>query len=182
MRDRRPIVAAVLGLALLGATPTSRPIDVAKSHASFSIAHIWVERVKGTVPIVAGSVTLAPGSTIPTSATAVFDAARIATDEPDRDRALESPDFFDAAKFPTWTFTSTKIVAKRGNEFEMDGDLTLHGVTQPEKLNVTVSGSVALPVYHAVGQIDRRAFGMAITRLDPTIGTTADITIDVTLQ
>ena len=144
--------------------------------------HIWVERVKGTVPILSGSVVLGPGSVIPISVNAVLDATRIATEEPDRDQALESPDFFDAKKFPMWTFFSTRIVPRGPNAFEMDGNLTIHGVTQPEQLNVTVSGDAANPSYRANGQIDRHAFGMTRTRLDPTIGGTADITLDVTLN
>lgn len=64
----------------------------------------------------------------------------------------------------------------------MDGNLTIHGVTQPEQLNATVSGDAANPSYRANGQIDRHAFGMTGTRLDPTIGGTADITLDVTLK
>jgi polyisoprenoid-binding protein YceI len=60
--------------------------------------------------------------------------------------------------------------------------LTIHGVTQPERLNVTASGSPAHPVYHATAQIDRHAFGMAVTRLDPTIGSNVDVTLDIVLQ
>ena len=112
----------------------------------------------------------------------MLDATRIETGEPDRDRSLESPDFFDTNKFPQWTFASTKIVPRGSNAFEMDGDLTVHGVTRPEQLDVTVTGSPEDPVYHATGKIDRHAFGMATTRLDPTIGGTVDITLDVALK
>ncbi len=173
------LAGLVLACALLAATPAPRAIDSAKSSAQFSVAHIWVERVTGTVPILSGSVTLLPGSLIPQSANAVLDATRIATGDPDRERSLESPDFFDTAKFPRWTFTSTRIVPKGPASFEMDGDLTVHGVTQPERLDVTVSGEAAHPEYRAKAQIDRHAFGMTRTRLDPTIGNTVDITLDI---
>ncbi len=179
----RPAIATLLLIATLAAgAPAARAIDPARSTAQFSVQHIWVESVKGSVPILSGSVLLGPGSVIPTSVSAVLDATRIATDEPDRDRSLESADFFDAKKFPSWTFFSTKIVSRGPNAFEMDGNLTIHGVTQPEQLNVTVSGNLAHPRYHAEAQIDRHAFGMTRTRLDPTIGNTADITLDVTLK
>ncbi len=174
--------AFVLASTLAAASPTVRAVDPARSTARFSVAHIWVEHVTGIVPIVRGAVTLPADSVIPTAVTAVLDATRIRTDEPDRDRSLESPDFFDAARFPQWTFESTKIVPRGPNAFEMDGDLTIHGVTRPERLEVAVSGPPDNPVYHATGTIDRHAFGMATTRLDPTIGSTADITLDVTLK
>ncbi|HEY2473582.1 MAG TPA: YceI family protein [Candidatus Cybelea sp.] len=167
---------------LLGVVPAAREVDTAKSSARFSIAHIWVERVTGTVPILGGSVALESGSLIPQSATAVLDATSISTDEPDRDRSLESADFFDAARFPKWTFVSTHVEPKSSTTFAMDGNLTIHGVTQPERLNVTAAGTPSQPSYHAQGQIDRHAFGMTRTRLDPTIGDTADITLDIVLK
>ncbi|HVN69296.1 MAG TPA: YceI family protein [Candidatus Binatia bacterium] len=172
----------LLACALAGAAPAPRAIDAWRSSAQFSVSHVWVERVKGTVPILSGSVELAPGSEIPTSAAAVLDATRIKTDEPDRDRALESPDFFDVKNFPTWTFASTKIVPKNETAFEMDGDLTIHGVTQPEVLNVTVGGTPEHPEYRATAEIDRHAFKMSVTRLDPTIGDTVDIALDIVLR
>jgi polyisoprenoid-binding protein YceI len=176
------LASLILACALLAVAPAPRAIDAAKSSAQFSVAHIWVERVAGTVPILSGAVSLEPGSVIPTSATAVLDATHIATGEPDRDRSLESPDFFDTAKFPQWTFTSTRIAPKGPASFEMDGDLTLHGVTQPERLDVTVIGDPAHPEYRAKAQIDRHAFGMVRTRLDPTIGNSVDITLDIVLK
>ena len=64
----------------------------------------------------------------------------------------------------------------------MDGLLTMHGVTQPEHLTVVASGSPAHPVYHATAQIDRKAFGMATTRLDPVIGNIVDVTLDIRVK
>ncbi len=179
----KPFVALLLVVTLLGASPPPpRAIDPAHSQAQFSVSHIWVEHVTGTIPIVDGSVTLAPGSLVPTAATATFDPAKVSTGEPDRDRSLASPDFFDAQKYPRWTFVSTSIVSKGGDAFEMDGELTIHGVTRPVRLNASALGNAAHPEYRATGEIDRRQFGMAVTRLDPTIGATVDLTIDVTLK
>jgi polyisoprenoid-binding protein YceI len=161
------LTKAAISMAFLAALvaasppPAPRAIDTAKSRAQFSIAHIWVERVVGTVPILSGSVTLAADSTIPASVTAVLDATEIATD---------------------WTFTSTKIVPTGPASFEMDGNITIHGVTQAERMQVTVTGTAGQPAYRATGKIDRHAFGMAVTRLDPTIGGTAEITLDVGLE
>lgn len=179
---RTVLIGAGVLVVFAGAVPAPREIDVAKSTARFSVSHIWVEHVTGTVPIVAGAVTLAGDSLVPESASAVLDATRIASGEPDRDASLESPDFFDAAKYPHWTFTSTKVEATSANTFTMDGGLTVHGVTQPVELAVTANGSPAHPQYHAVGKVDRHAFGMARTRLDPTIGESVDVTLDIVVK
>lgn len=174
--------ALALVFALAASATTIHPIDTAHSTATFSVAHIWVQHVTGTVPIESGSVTLARGSAIPLAATAVLDATKIATGEPDRDRALESPDFFDVKQFPTWTFVSTSVTPHGPDSFEMDGNLTIHGVTRPERLEVSVQGTPDQPLYRATATIDRHAFGMSITRLDPVIGSTADVTLEIALK
>jgi polyisoprenoid-binding protein YceI len=164
------------------ADPAAREIDAAKSSAQFSIEHIFVERVTGTVPILSGSVTVPPGASLPTGVTAVLDATRISSGDRDRDRSLESPDYFDTKNFPTWTFTSTKVVSTGPAACGIDGTLTLHGVSVAQHLDVTIRGDEAHPVYHAVGRINRHAFGMKGARLDPVIGDAADVTLDIILK
>jgi len=161
---------------------TARAIDVAKSKATFGVQHIYVTRVSGTVPIIGGTVTLPPNGTLPISITAELDPGKISSGDPDRDGALMSPDFFNVKAFPTWTFTSTKITSISTTAFGVDGTLTLHGVTVPEHLDVTVQGDAAHPVYRAIGHIDREAFHMPVTRLDPVIGKIADVTLDIILK
>jgi polyisoprenoid-binding protein YceI len=156
-------------------------IDPAKSSASFSVSHIFVDRVTGTVPVTGGTIDVADGGTVPTRVDATLDPTRFKTDEPDRDAALQGLDWFDTKRFPTWTFASTKIVAT-AKGFTMDGSLTIHGVTQPEELDVIVAGTAEHPVYHATGHIDRQAFGMQKTRLDPVIGNIVDVDLNIAVK
>ncbi|HEV3157866.1 MAG TPA: YceI family protein [Candidatus Baltobacteraceae bacterium] len=176
----------ILGLThgtLTFAGPTNQfAIDPVKSTVQFSIEHIFVDRVVGSVPLLSGTVNLPIDSLIPISAAVTLDATRIHTDDPDRDASLESADYFDAKKFSTWTFTSTKIVPASPTSFGMDGMLTIHGVTQPEHLDVSILGDASNPTYHATGHIDRHVFGMKGARLDPVIGNIADVTLDIKLR
>lgn len=165
-----------------GQESISRAIDAAKSKAAFSVQHIWVDRVTGTVPIVGGTVVLPAGSAIPQSVTADLDAAKIDSGDRDRNASLTSADYFDVQDFPTWTFTSTKVTPVSATAFGLDGLLTIHGVAVPEHLDVTEHGDAAHPAYHAVGHVDRRAFHMRGTRLDPVIGDTVDVTLDIVLK
>jgi polyisoprenoid-binding protein YceI len=176
------MLAAFTALPAAAQSTVRRDIDPAASKARFAVTHIYVERVTGTLPIVSGSVVLPAGSAIPLSVTAELDPARIKSGDDDRDAALQGPDWFDVKHFPTWTFTSTRIAAKSKDAFAMDGTLTIHGVARTEYLEVAIAGTPAHPVYHAAGAIDRHAFGMAVTRLDPVIGGTIDVTLDVTLK
>jgi polyisoprenoid-binding protein YceI len=177
---RTLLLASLASVALSTGEPHA--IDVLRSKATFDVTHVFVEHVTGIVPIQSGTVFLKPGSPVPVSAAAVLDATRISSGDPDRDASLRSPDFFDTKRYPTWTFVSTKIVPQGAASFEMQGNLTIHGVTQPEILEVAVSGDGASPSYHATARIDRHAFGMSTTRLDPAIGGIADVTLDVTLK
>jgi polyisoprenoid-binding protein YceI len=167
------MIAVLLGVLLA--------IDPAHSKATFTVQHIFVEQVQGTVPIVSGTIDLPQGAMIPTAVTAVLDPKKFHTDEPDRDAAMQTPDWFDTPVYPTWTFKSTKIVpTSRG--FTMVGMLTIRGVAQPEELDVITSGDPTHPHYRATGKIDRRAFGMTPTRLDPVIGNSVDVTLDIAVN
>jgi polyisoprenoid-binding protein YceI len=186
---RRLIFVATLVTAVTGQTWAAgsesavvRTIDPGRSTAVFSVTHIFVERVTGTVPVQNGAIVLKAASLVPASATATLDATRIATGDPDRDASLRSPDFFDTKRFPTWAFISTKVTPHGAGAFTMDGNLTIHGVTRPERLDVTVGGDAQHPMYHAIAHVDRRSFGMATTRLDPTIGEVADVTLNILVK
>lgn len=156
-------------------------IDPVKSKVEFAVQHIFVERVTGSVPVLSGAIDLPEGSLVPTSVSAVLDATKLKTGDSDRDGVMQTPDWFDTKQFPTWTFTTTKITPAP-NGFTMDGLLTMHGVSQPEHLVVVASGDPTHPVYHATGHIGRHAFGMTTTRLDPVIGGTVDVTLDIRVK
>src|SRR5258705_12753484 len=53
---------------------------------------------------------------------------------------LEGKDFFDVKENPLITFKSTKIEQTGPNDFSVDGDFTIRGVTKHERLTLTVSG------------------------------------------
>jgi polyisoprenoid-binding protein YceI len=53
---------------------------------------------------------------------------------------LKGKDFFDVEHNPLITFKSTKIVQIGHDTYEVDGDFTIRGVTNPEKLTLVVSG------------------------------------------
>jgi polyisoprenoid-binding protein YceI len=67
-------------------------------------------------------------------------AATVDTGSGMKDGKMKSKDFFDVEQNPLITFHSTKVVQTGPNDFEIDGDFTIRGVTKPEKLVLTVSG------------------------------------------
>lgn len=73
---------------------------------------------------------------------------------------LKAPDFFDAAKYPTATFKITKATPKGGANYDIAGNLTINGVTQPISFPATVNidkkGSASAS---AKFEVDRTKFG-----------------------
>ena len=67
-------------------------------------------------------------------------AASVDTGSGMKNSKLKSKDFFDAEQNPLITFKSTKIVQAGPNTYEVDGDFTIRGVSNPEKLTLTISG------------------------------------------
>jgi len=67
-------------------------------------------------------------------------AASVDTGSGMKNRKLKSKDFFDAEQNPVIRFKSTKIVQTGPNTYEVDGDFTIRGVVNPEKLTLTISG------------------------------------------
>jgi polyisoprenoid-binding protein YceI len=80
---------------------------------------------------------------------------------------LRSPDFFDAEKFPTITFKSTKVEAAGDKKLRVFGDLTMHGVTRPVVLDTTINKVGVQPMskrgaagFDATTTIKRSDFGV----------------------
>src|SRR5262245_5988128 len=110
----------------------------------------------------------------------------LATGVPDLDEHLASGDFFERTKFPNVTFASTKV-EKGGamNRLKVTGNLTIHGVTKPIALDVTLLGvgknertGVATIGFNATGKLKRSDFGLGA--FVPQVSD--EITLQVTCQ
>jgi polyisoprenoid-binding protein YceI len=93
------------------------------------------------------------------------DVASITTNNEQRDAHLKSADFFDAVTYPQLTFSSTAFSGS-GDDWQLTGHLTLHGVTQPVTLAVEFGGIVKDPWgnikagFSVNGKINRKDFGL----------------------
>ena len=160
----------------------ARAIVPARSHASFTVTHLFVQHVSGTVPVVAGRAVFASETaSVPTSVEATLDPRRMSTGDRDRDDDLKGPDWFDTAHFATWTFASTTIAATVTG-FTMTGQLTVHGVARPVALEVVAVRAAPHARYRATGTLDRHGFGMRVTPIDPAIGGDLALELDVELE
>ena len=93
--------------------------------------------------------------------------------------------FLESAKFPTIAFRSTKIVRTGEKTAKMAGNLTLHGVTKPVTLDVTLNKVAMNPMmqsrkdagFSVTGAIKRSDFGM--TAFIPMVGDEIALHIEV---
>lgn len=94
------------------------------------------------------------------------DVDSVTTGSADRDAHLLSADFFNAEQFPKLTFTSTAFTKKNEGDYNLTGDLTVHGVTKPVTLDVEFGGIAKDPWgntkagFTITGKLNRKDFGL----------------------
>jgi polyisoprenoid-binding protein YceI len=163
---RNAIAALTLFLVPLSAQASDWVFDSAHTSAQFAVKHMMVSTVRGAFSKVTGSVHLDDTDVTKSSIEAVIPVDTVDTREPKRDAHLKSPDFFDAAKFPTMTFKSTKITAGQPGKLNIEGILTLHGVSKPVVLDADVTpelkgmGGKPMRGVSATTKINRKDFGL----------------------
>lgn len=113
-------------------------IDPVHSAVEFTLRHMGVGRSRGRFDAFEGQIVTAENPQ-DSSVTATIDTASINTGNSDRDAHVRTADFLDVENFPTATFRSTSL-RQDGDELVIDGEFTLHGVTQPVTLQAEVGG------------------------------------------
>ena len=160
-------------------------IDPVHSSINFSVRHLMVSKVRGSFETFSGAITVAEGGTPSVSAT--IDVNSINTRNEQRDAHVRSADFFDAEHYPTATFVST-AVRPDGDDYVVDGDFTLKGVTKPVSLKLEYNGvnpgmgQGAVAGFEASVVLNRKDFGIDIDMPLETGGTVVGDKITVTLE
>lgn len=130
------LVAALVLSASAFAQVQSWKIDPNHTAAQFSVRHMGISTVRGAFTKVTGSVDYDPANVAKTSLEATIEAASVDTRVEMRDNDLRSPNYFDAAKYPTITFKSKSVQAAGEGKLKIVGDLTIHGTTKEVTLDV----------------------------------------------
>ena len=114
-------------------------IDMAHSEVGFQVRHL-LSKVRGRFTDFAGTITFDEAQPDQSSVQFTVRTASIDTNQPDRDTHLRSDDFFAVEQFPTLTFTSTAVRHRRGQHYDVSGDLTIRGHARPVVLSVEYLG------------------------------------------
>ena len=114
-------------------------VDPAHSSIEFGIKHLLITTVKGYFGDFDGSLEVDEDGTA--KAVGMIKAESVSTNQGQRDQHLQSPDFFDVARFPELRFESTSIDHLEGNRFRVSGDLTIKDTTREIELEAEFTGT-----------------------------------------
>jgi polyisoprenoid-binding protein YceI len=141
-------------------------VDPVHSRVEFAAKHLGIATIRGVFKEYEGTLDLDEGR-----AYGSVKAASLDTDHDTRDEHLRSADFFDVAEHPELRFESTEIRPLGVDTFEIEGDLTIRGVTNPIVLRADLQGTETDPWGHerigldVTGQLDRSDWGMTFNQV-----------------
>ena len=124
--------------------PGAYELDRSHSAVEFVARHLMISKVRGRFADFDGrfEVGEAPEDS---SVEVTVRTASVDTGDQARDDHLRSPDFFDAERFPTITFRSTRVEAHESGRWDVHGELTVRDVTKPVILAVDFDGATRTP-------------------------------------
>jgi len=159
-------LAMILSAAVVGFGQTWS-LDKAHAKLGFGVTHLLVSSVEGSFKTFDAKITSSKDDFSDAVVELTADATSVYTDNEKRDEHLKSPDFFEVAKYPTLTFKSTSFKKVADKKYKVLGDLTLHGVTKPVELDVTLNGTAVHPYtkktiagFKVSGTLKRSDFGV----------------------
>jgi polyisoprenoid-binding protein YceI len=137
---KRLVLASLLALATFSAQATeSYTIDPTHTQVEFTYSHFGFSNITGRFDTVESEFLFDPQDPTQSSVKVTIPMASLSTGVEKLDTHLLSADFFDAEKYPTATFTSTGVTAAGEGQLKVAGDLSIHGVTRPVVLDVTIN-------------------------------------------
>jgi polyisoprenoid-binding protein YceI len=165
-------------------------IDGSHSQVTFAVKHMVFTTVRGHFKVLSGSAHIDEQNPASSWIDAQADVASIDTTDVNRDNHLRSADFFDAQQYPVLHFKSTSVEAAGGNEYNVTGDLTMHGVTKSVTFKAEYGGQGKTPFGTQVAglsaktKINRKDWGLNWNASLETGGVlvSEDVTIEIDLQ
>jgi polyisoprenoid-binding protein YceI len=139
-------------------------IDPVHSDVGFTVRHMMVSKVRGHFARFEGEI-VTGADPLDSSVNATIDLTSIDTNNEQRDGHIRSADFFEVETYPTMTYRSSGV-RRDGDDFILDGDLTLKGVTKRVPLRLELNGfgpdayGGTRAGFSASADINRREFGV----------------------
>jgi polyisoprenoid-binding protein YceI len=172
------------------ATLTKWVLDPMHSEVQFKVKHLVISTVTGSFQTFEGELETKNDDFEDAKISFSLDVNSIDTNQEQRDGHLKSAEFFDSESFPKISFTSTSFKKTDDDDYELKGDLTIKGVTNPVSLKVEHGGSAAdfygntKAGFEITGKINRKEFGLTwdgVTEAGSVV-LGSDIKLDINVQ
>ena len=140
-------------------------IDRGHSEVAFQVRHL-LSKVRGRFTDFSGTIEFDESEPRNSRIEVSIQTASIDTAEPDRDAHLRSADFFEVEKYPVMTFKSTFVAHRAGESYDVEGDLSIRGVTKQVTLDASFLGRAKDPWgneragFEAEVTLNRKDFGL----------------------
>ena len=162
-------------------------VEPAHTRILFSVSHMGFSTWYGDFTGASGSLTLDPKAPAKSAVEIHVPVASVSTTNAKLDGELKSDQWLDAGKFPEMTFKSEKVIVTGKDKADVEGQLTLHGVTKPLTLHATFNGAGVNIMdkhytvgFEAKGQIKRSDFG--VKTYVPLIGDEVDLILSAAFE
>lgn len=177
------LLTSVFAFAPVIAAETTYTLDKDHSYVGWHINHLGFSNQTGKW-MATGTLKLDKDHLDQSKVDVSIDIKKIITGNPELDKHLSGQLFFDIKKFPTAKFVSDKVEVTGDKTAKVTGMLTLHGVTKPVTLDVTLNGMGKNPItdkdtvgFSATADIKRSDFG--INGFLPKLGDEVKLNIEV---
>lgn len=140
-------------------------LDPMHSEVQFKVKHLVISTVSGFFKTFEGELNTENEDFSDAQILFSLDVDSIDTNQLQRDEHLKSPEFFDAATYPKISFKSTSLT-KDGDDYKLNGELTIKDVTKPVTLDAEFGGSAGdfygntKAGFEITGKINRKEFGL----------------------
>lgn len=183
---KRLVLVSLLSLSAFAAFAAGPyAIDGSHTQVQFTYSHFGFSNITGRFDKVEGDFQFDAADPSQSSIAVSIPVSSLSTGVEKLDAHLLTADFFDAEKFPTATFKSTAVEAAGEGKLKVAGDLTIHGVTKPVVLDVTINkigehpmAKVPAAGFDATTTIKRSEFGVG--GYVPAVGD--EVTLRITME
>ncbi|HVF36106.1 MAG TPA: YceI family protein [Candidatus Saccharimonadia bacterium] len=181
---RKTLALLCLAAAVPGFAADRYEFDENHQNVRFTFNHFGFSNISASFETVEGHLMIDPGDFSKSSVEVTIPIGSVHSGVAKFDEHLKSADFFDTGKYPNATFRSTKVEPGSDTKLKVTGDLTMHGVTKPVVLDVTVNKLGPHPMaktewagFDAHTTINRSEFGLGL--YSPNVSEQVDVNISV---
>jgi polyisoprenoid-binding protein YceI len=192
MKTVSSVIVTLLVASAALAAPTAPTLSTVKAgtykvesyhtQVGFKLSHFGFTNYSGLFAGATGSLQLDPANPAASKLEVTIPVQSLLTTVPVLTDELKGEKWFDTAKFPQATFTSTSVSAGPNGETVITGNLTLHGVTKPIVLHAHLLGAGVNPIdkaytvgFEASATLKRSDFGVSLYA--PALGDDVQLSI-----